>query len=139
MVGTVLLSLTALTVLFVALTPPDQQAFQQDMSPTATPSPTAPTHDHAALLSVYHAARPPDGLTVAPIDAAAKDACTGLAKMTNSLPGEREKVAIYFTIRSLQSTEANGLINPQPSTIRLAQAHAIVAAAEEVYCPGTSP
>ena len=76
----VLLSLTALIVLFVALTSPGQQGLQQETPPAATPATAAPTHDLAALLSAYLAAQPPEGLPDGLIDAAAKDACDRLSK-----------------------------------------------------------
>jgi hypothetical protein len=133
----VLLSLTALIVLFVALTPPAQQGFQQKMPPAATPTTAAPKYDLAALLSAYHTAQPPDGLPGGLIDPAAKDACDRLSTTTNPLPGEADKVATYFTVQNLQHMENDGTIDRQPFTVRLAQAQAIVAAAEQVYCPET--
>ena len=133
----VLLSLTALIVLFVALTSPGQQGLQQETPPAATPATAAPTHDLATLLSAYLAAQPPEGLPDGLIDAAAKDACDRLSKTTNPLPDEREKVATYFTVQNLQYLENHGTIDRRPFTVRLAQAQAIVAAAQQVYCPGT--
>ena len=71
------------------------------------------------------------------IDAAAKDACHRLSTTTNPLPGDADKVATYFTVQNLQYMENDGTIDRQSFTVRLAQAQAIVAAAEQVYCPDT--
>ncbi len=133
--GSVLLSLTALIVLFVALTPPSQQAFQQETPPAAPPTTAASKYDLAALLSAYRAAQPPGGLPGGLIDAAAKDACDRLSKTTNPLPGEKKQVVAYFTVQNLRYVENDGTVVRQPFTVRLAQAQAIVAAAEQVYCP----
>jgi hypothetical protein len=134
--GSVLLSLAALIVLLVALTPPRQQGFQHETPPASIPTTAAPKYDLAALLLAYHAAQPPDGLPGVLVDTAAKDACDRLSNTTNPLPG-KEKVATYFTVQNLQYMENDGTIDRQTFTVRLAQAQAIVAAAEQVYCPGT--
>lgn len=94
------------------------------------------------LRTAYKEQNPPGGsIPSSVLDAAADDACERLlAEPSSSVPGEREtKVATYFTTQLLRGAQAVGTISTQPSTVRLAQAKAIVTAAEEAYCPGAGP
>lgn len=56
----------------------------------------------ADLLTAYRMQNSPD--------AAAKDACTGLSKMTNPLPGAKEKAETCVVVQSVQSSATQGAI-----------------------------
>jgi hypothetical protein len=101
------------------------------------PDPGNPANGGVAdLWMTYDAQTPPQGLPRSILDPSAKDACIAIAKATNPLPGEKEKYASYVTVQSFQSAENTGALSAQPFVTRLAQAQAVVAAAEKVYCPG---
>ncbi len=52
----------------------------------------------------------PDGIPGGLVDAAAKDACTGLSKMTNPLPGAKEKAETCVVVQGVQSSATQGAI-----------------------------